>query len=77
MKITDMKYPLLGKIEGAEKTFLEGRREKESELESAITYFLEFLRGFESLDLVSFNPHHTNYLEVKDAIRYQRREHTE
>lgn len=43
-------YSLLGKIEGAEKQFLEGRRSRESDLESAVTFFLEFLRGFESFD---------------------------
>jgi len=43
-------YSLLGKIEGAEKLFLEGRRSREADLESAVTFFLEFLRGFESFD---------------------------
>ena len=42
--------PLLGKIEGAEKRFLSGRRNREQDLESAVTFFLEFLRGFESFD---------------------------
>jgi uncharacterized protein (TIGR00730 family) len=43
-------YSLLGKIEGAEKAFLRGRRNRAADLESAVTYFLEFLRGFESFD---------------------------
>ena len=43
-------YSLLGKIEGAEKLFLKGRRSREADLESAVTIFLEFLRGFESFD---------------------------
>jgi uncharacterized protein (TIGR00730 family) len=41
---------LLGKVEGAEKLFLSGRRSREHDLESAVTFFLEFLRGFESFD---------------------------
>jgi uncharacterized protein (TIGR00730 family) len=41
---------LLGKVEGAEKLMLSGRRSREHDLESAITFFLEFLRGFESFD---------------------------
>ena len=44
------KYSLLGKVEGAEKAFLQGRRNREADLESAVSYFLEFLRGFESFD---------------------------
>lgn len=43
-------YSLLGKIDGAEKLFLSGRRNREADLESAVTFFLEFLRGFESFD---------------------------
>ncbi len=43
-------YALLGKIAGAEKAFLKGRRNREADLESAVTFFLEFLRGFESFD---------------------------
>ncbi|HHJ16848.1 MAG TPA: TIGR00730 family Rossman fold protein [Gammaproteobacteria bacterium] len=43
-------YSLLGKVEGAEKLFLEGRRSRGDDLESAVTFFLEFLRGFESFD---------------------------
>jgi uncharacterized protein (TIGR00730 family) len=41
---------LLGKIDGAEKLLLSGRRGREHDLESAIAFFLEFLRGFESFD---------------------------
>jgi hypothetical protein len=40
-----------GKVEGAEKAFLAGRRNREADLESAVGFFLEFLRGFESFDL--------------------------
>src|SRR5262245_8871796 len=55
---TDGKEPiteslaLLGKVEGAERLFLSsGRRSREHDLVSAVTFFLEFLRGFESFDL--------------------------
>jgi uncharacterized protein (TIGR00730 family) len=34
-----------------EKKFLKGRQNREEELESAVRYFLEFLMGFESLDV--------------------------
>jgi len=34
-----------------EKKFLRGRQNRAEELESAVRYFLEFLRGFESLDV--------------------------
>jgi uncharacterized protein (TIGR00730 family) len=50
---TVCRYSLLGKVEGAEKAFLSGRRNRESDLESAVTFFLEFLRGFESFDFTS------------------------
>jgi uncharacterized protein (TIGR00730 family) len=43
-------YSLLGKVEGAEKLLLSGRRNRAADLESAVTFFLEFLRGFESFD---------------------------
>jgi len=43
-------YSLLGKVEGDEKLFLRGRRSREADLEGAVTFFLEFLRGFESFD---------------------------
>lgn len=39
---------LLPQVEGAEKAFLAGRRPREADLESAVRFFLEFLRGFES-----------------------------
>ncbi|HHH38750.1 MAG TPA: TIGR00730 family Rossman fold protein [Sedimenticola sp.] len=41
---------LLQEVRGAEKHFLEGRHERAQDLESAIRVFLEFLKGFESLD---------------------------
>ena len=44
------RYSLLGKVEGAEKLFLKGRRSHAADLESAVAFFLEFLRGFESFD---------------------------
>lgn len=43
-------YSLLGKVRGAEKLFLSGRRNRGEDLESAIKFFLEFLYGFESFD---------------------------
>jgi len=48
---SDKSYSLLGRVEGAEKLFLSGRRNREQDLESAVTFFLEFLRGFESFNL--------------------------
>ncbi len=36
-----------------EKKFLEGRQNRPEELESAVRYFLEFLMGFESLEITS------------------------
>ena len=42
---------LLGRAEGAEKLLLSGRRSREQDLTSAVTFFLEFIRGFESFDL--------------------------
>jgi len=42
--------PLLGRIEGAEKLLLAGRQGRGEDLESAVGVFLEFLKGFESLD---------------------------
>lgn len=41
---------LLNHVENVEKIFLTGRRDRGAELESAVRVFLEFLRGFESLD---------------------------
>ncbi|UCD36138.1 MAG: TIGR00730 family Rossman fold protein [Nitrospiraceae bacterium] len=42
---------LLAKVAGTEKIFLTGRRSREADLESAVRIFLEFLRGFESLEI--------------------------
>jgi len=50
MKSTQSNYSLLGKIQGAEKAFLRGRRSRHEDLESVVTIFLEFLRGFESFE---------------------------
>jgi len=47
---TQTGFPLLDEIEGAEKMFLKGRRSHEADLESAVRFFLEFLRGFESFN---------------------------
>ena len=40
-----------GEIENAEKIFLKGRQGRAQDLESAVRYFLEFLKGFESMGL--------------------------
>jgi len=45
-----MTSSLLDEIEGAERLFLAGRRSRGADLESAVKFFLEFLRGFESFD---------------------------
>ena len=42
---------LLAKVRGAEKSFLTGRQGRGEDLESAVRIFLEFLEGFESLEL--------------------------
>lgn len=42
---------LVGDIKGAEKLFLKGRQGRGEDLESAVGYFLEFLRGFECIDI--------------------------
>jgi len=44
---------LLSYAESAEKAFLSGRRNREADLESAIRFFLEFVRAFESFDFHS------------------------
>jgi uncharacterized protein (TIGR00730 family) len=44
---------LLSYVESAEKAFLSGRRNREADLESAVRFFLEFVRGFESFDFNS------------------------
>ena len=41
---------LLSQVKGAESVFLKGRRNREADLESAVKYFLEFLKGFESFN---------------------------
>ena len=41
---------LLQQVEGAEKLFLSGRRNRAADLESAVRFFLEFLHGFESFE---------------------------
>jgi uncharacterized protein (TIGR00730 family) len=41
---------LLERVEGAERLFLSGRRHREADLASAVGYFLEFLRAFESFE---------------------------
>ncbi|MHC4991459.1 MAG: LOG family protein, partial [Planctomycetota bacterium] len=43
-------YPFLESVHDAEKMFLTGRRRRGADLESAVRIFLEFLKGFESLD---------------------------
>jgi uncharacterized protein (TIGR00730 family) len=42
--------PLLQQVEGAEKLFLAGRRHRTADLESAVRFFLEFLRAFQSFE---------------------------
>jgi uncharacterized protein (TIGR00730 family) len=44
---------LLSYVESAEKAFLSGRRHREADLESAVRFFLEFVRAFESFDFDS------------------------
>ena len=43
--------PLLESLKDAEKFFLEKPRDREHDLESAIRIFMEFLRGFESMEV--------------------------
>ncbi len=38
-------------MRGAEQRFLQRRQDRESDLRSAVLFFLEFLKGFESLDI--------------------------
>ena len=45
------KPSLLEHVAGVEKQFLAGKRERTADLESAVRVFLEFLRGFESLEI--------------------------
>ena len=68
---------LLADVEGAEKLFLAGRRQREAELESAVRFFLEFLRGFESFEFTQpcvtvfgssrFDEHHHFYRLARDT----------
>lgn len=50
VKIERRREPFLYEIEHAERKLLLGRRERGADLESAVRVFLEFLRGYESLD---------------------------
>ncbi len=43
--------PFLESVQDAEKHFLSGRRNRGADLESAVRMFLEFLKGFEQLDI--------------------------
>lgn len=43
--------PFLAAVEDAEKQFLAGRQRRGADLESAVRLFLEFLKGFEALDV--------------------------
>ncbi len=43
---------LFNEVSGAEKIFLKGRQGRGADLESAVRYFLEFLKGFEFLNFV-------------------------
>lgn len=45
------KTSLLQSVKGVEKQFLAGKRDRAEDLESAVRIFLEFLKGFESLDI--------------------------
>jgi uncharacterized protein (TIGR00730 family) len=47
---TKDKSPLLDSVKDVEQKFLEGKRDRGADLESATRIFLEFLRGFESMD---------------------------
>ena len=46
------KLSLLSSAADVEKRFLAGPRDRAKDLESAIRYFLEFLRGFETLGAI-------------------------
>jgi len=50
IKVGRKREPFLDEIEHAERKLLDGRRERGADLESAVRVFLEFLRGYESLD---------------------------
>jgi len=48
--VAEKRYPFISTVEDAEKQFLAGKLPRHEELESAVRFFLEFLRGFESLN---------------------------
>jgi len=78
-RVHDARLSLLTDIEGAEKAFLAGRRNREADLESAVRFFLEFLRGFESFDFrgpcvtvfgsARFGEDHPSYQLARDLGR--------
>lgn len=45
------KKPILEHVAGVEKLFLTGKRDRTKDVESAVRIFLEFLKGFESLEI--------------------------
>jgi uncharacterized protein (TIGR00730 family) len=47
----DRRPSLLEQAAGVESAFLQGRQENHDDLESAVRYFLEFLRGFEFMQM--------------------------
>ena len=67
---------LLKDVQGAEKAFLSGKRNRNADLESVVRFFLEFLRGFESFDFDGpcvtvfgssrFKEDHPNYQLARD-----------
>jgi uncharacterized protein (TIGR00730 family) len=73
------KPSLLEHVAGMEKQFLSGTRERTADLESAIRIFLEFLRGFESLEIgqpsvtvfgsARFKPTHPYYKMARELGR--------
>ncbi len=50
IKIPENLGSLFEEVSGAEKIFLKGRQGRGADLESAVRYFLEFLKGFEFLN---------------------------
>lgn len=48
---TDRRPSLLEQVQGAELAFLSGEQAHHDDLESAVRYFLEFLRGFEFMQM--------------------------
>jgi len=71
--------PFLRMVQDSEKHFLAGRHDRGDDLESAVRYFLEFLRGFESLDFegrcvtvfgsARFDPGHRYYKLAQELGR--------